>query len=87
MACKCPGCSQSPPNQSTTVCSTTGSDMAVEVMPSDSVSNMPAVQATTTNVKLTCAQQIAKLKEKMDDEAQWEVNGPRSVEVDQVRFN
>ena len=44
--------------------------MATELTPNDSASNAPTVQTTTVNAKLTQAQQIAKLKEEMDDEEQ-----------------
>ena len=46
------------------------SDMAVRIMPNDSASNAPIVQTTMTAAKLTGNQQIAKLKEEMDDEEQ-----------------
>lgn len=46
------------------------SDMAVRIMPNDSASNAHMVQTTMTAAKLTGNQQIAKLKEEMDDEEQ-----------------
>ena len=59
-----------------------GSDTAVELTPNDSASNAPAVQTTTTSTKLTQAQQIAKLKEEMDDEERNAYLNAHDMETD-----
>ena len=82
MARECPGHPSNAPTQSTTARSTTESDTAIKLTPNDSASNVPAVQTTMVNAKLTRAQQIAKLEEEMDDEEWNAYLDARDMEAD-----